>query len=33
MSDGTAELRYWDPETLKETGRMTVTMRASPWSG
>src|SRR5688500_781733 len=25
MSDGTAELRFWEPETLKEIGRMTVT--------
>ncbi len=25
MSDGTPELRFWDPETLKETGRLTVT--------
>jgi glutamine cyclotransferase len=25
MSDGTAELRFWDPESLKETGRITVT--------
>jgi glutamine cyclotransferase len=25
MSDGTAELRFWDPETLRETGRITVT--------
>ena len=25
MSDGSAELRFWDPETLKETGRITVT--------
>lgn len=24
MSDGTAELRFLDPETLKETGRVTV---------
>jgi len=24
MSDGTAQLRFWDPETLKETGRITV---------
>ena len=22
MSDGTAQLRFWDPETLKETGRI-----------
>jgi glutaminyl-peptide cyclotransferase len=25
MSDGTASLRFWDPETLNETGRVTVT--------
>ena len=25
MSDGTAQLRFWDPETLKETGRINVT--------
>ena len=25
MSDGTAQLRFWDPETLAETGRITVT--------
>jgi glutaminyl-peptide cyclotransferase len=25
MSDGTAQLRFWDPETLRETGRVTVT--------
>ena len=25
MSDGTAEIRIWDPETLRETGRIT------PW--
>jgi len=24
MSDGSAEIRFWDPETLKETGRITV---------
>jgi glutamine cyclotransferase len=24
MSDGTAQLRFWDPETLQETGRITV---------
>ena len=24
MSDGTAQLRFWDPATLKETGRITV---------
>lgn len=25
MSDGTAQIRIWDPETLRETGRITVT--------
>jgi glutaminyl-peptide cyclotransferase len=25
MSDGTPELRFWDPETLQELGRITVT--------
>ncbi|HTW65944.1 MAG TPA: glutaminyl-peptide cyclotransferase [Bryobacteraceae bacterium] len=25
MSDGTPQIRIWDPETLKETGRITVT--------
>ena len=30
MSDGTAELRFWDPETLKETGRITVTDDGRP---
>jgi glutamine cyclotransferase len=25
MSDGTPEIRFWDPETLQETGRITVT--------
>ena len=30
MSDGTAELRFWDPETLKETGRITVTEDGRP---
>ncbi len=25
MSDGTSELRFWDPETLKDTGRINVT--------
>ena len=24
MSDGTSQLRFLDPETLKETGRITV---------
>jgi glutamine cyclotransferase len=30
MSDGTAELRFLDPETLKETGRITVTDEGRP---
>lgn len=30
MSDGTAELRFWDPETLQETGRITVTEFGQP---
>jgi glutamine cyclotransferase len=30
MSDGTADLRFWDPETLKETGRITVTDNGRP---
>jgi glutamine cyclotransferase len=30
MSDGSAELRFWDPETLKETGRVTVTDGGHP---
>lgn len=30
MSDGTAELRFWDPQTLKETGRITVTDQGRP---
>ena len=30
MSDGTAELRFWDPETLKEIGRITVTHEGQP---
>ena len=30
MSDGSAELRFWDPETLKETGRITVTDEGQP---
>ena len=30
MSDGTAQLRFWDPETLKETGRITVTEDGRP---
>src|ERR1051325_10717123 len=30
MSDGTPELRFWDPDTLKETGRITVTDEGQP---
>jgi glutamine cyclotransferase len=30
MSDGSAELRFWDPETLRETGRITVTGDGRP---
>jgi len=30
MSDGSAELRFWDPETLRETGRITVTDQGRP---
>jgi glutaminyl-peptide cyclotransferase len=30
MSDGTAELRFWDPETLRELGRVTVTDDTGP---
>src|SRR5205807_568103 len=30
MSDGTPEIRFWDPETLKETGRITVTDQGRP---
>lgn len=30
MSDGTAQLRFWDPETLAETGRVTVTADGQP---
>jgi glutaminyl-peptide cyclotransferase len=30
MSDGTAQLRFWDPDTLKETGRITVTDNGRP---
>jgi len=30
MSDGTAELRFWDPETLRETGRITVMDEGRP---
>src|SRR5579872_6671109 len=30
MDDGTPQLRFWDPETLQETGRMTVTADGQP---
>jgi len=30
MSDGTPELRFWDPETLRETGRVVVLDEGRP---
>ena len=30
MSDGSAQIRFWDPETLRETGRITVTADGQP---
>ena len=30
MSDGTSELRFWDPETLQETGRVAVNDEGRP---
>jgi glutaminyl-peptide cyclotransferase len=30
MSDGTPEIRFWEPETLKELGRITVTDEGQP---
>lgn len=33
MSDGSAQLRFWDPATLKETGRITVTDDGRPVAG
>ncbi len=30
MSDGTSQLRFWDPETLRETGRIRVTADNAP---
>jgi len=30
MSDGTSELRFIDPKTLKETGRLQVTLEGKP---
>lgn len=30
MDDGTPQIRIWDPETLQETGRITVTDQGQP---
>ncbi|PWT96656.1 MAG: glutamine cyclotransferase [Terriglobia bacterium] len=30
MSDGSAQLRFWDPETLRETGRIRVIDESGP---
>jgi glutaminyl-peptide cyclotransferase len=30
MDDGTAQIRIWDPESLRETGRITVTDQGKP---
>ena len=30
MSDGTSQLRFWDPQSLRETGRITVTADGAP---
>lgn len=30
MSDGTSELRFWDPETLRESGRIAVSDEGRP---
>jgi glutaminyl-peptide cyclotransferase len=30
MDDGTAQIRFWDTETLQETGRITVTDQGQP---
>jgi glutamine cyclotransferase len=30
MDDGTSEIRFWDPETLKETGRLAITADGAP---
>jgi glutaminyl-peptide cyclotransferase len=30
MDDGSPQIRFWDPETLRETGRITVTDGAQP---
>ncbi len=32
MSDGSAQLRFWNPETLQEAGRITVTADGAPVS-
>ena len=32
MSDGTPQVRFWDPETLKEQSRLTVTADGRPLS-
>jgi glutaminyl-peptide cyclotransferase len=30
MDDGTSQLRFWEPATLRETGRLTVTADGQP---
>ena len=30
MDDGTPDIRFWNPDTLKETGRITVTANGEP---
>ncbi len=30
MDDGTPDLRFWDPETLKETGRLRILANGTP---
>jgi glutaminyl-peptide cyclotransferase len=30
MSDGTPQIRFWDPETLREQGRLTVSENGAP---
>jgi glutamine cyclotransferase len=30
MDDGTPQIRFWDPESLQETGRLTVTDQGQP---
>jgi glutaminyl-peptide cyclotransferase len=32
MSDGTPQIRFWNPDTLQETGRITVTENGRPVS-